>query len=106
MITKDAKGIVVVQNIIMKDISSAKELLQLIKTGSANRHVESTNMNEHSSRSQLLISVYIETRPVKSSQEYTLGMYSKNIRKFYCDCAAMIIVHVVKRCKKTSTALR
>ncbi|PRP86713.1 hypothetical protein PROFUN_02862 [Planoprotostelium fungivorum] len=73
-ITKDARGIVIVQNIVSKDCHSAQELLQLIKTGSSNRHVESTNMNEHSSRSHLLIALYIETRSIKSpSQEYTLG---------------------------------
>ena len=54
-------GMIFVQNISVKTVMSAKDLMKTFNLGSSNRHVASTKMNAESSRSHLVISVVMET---------------------------------------------
>ena len=50
---------VYVEGLVECDVSSLEEVEHLMKQGARNRHVGATNMNEHSSRSHLVLSVNV-----------------------------------------------
>lgn len=51
-----------VQDLTMVSVSNQKEVLETLKKGSKNRTVVATNMNDVSSRSHLILSVYVMAR--------------------------------------------
>lgn len=57
---------VVVGGAVVKEASSAEELMSLFEAGSASRHVASTKMNSESSRSHLVLSIIIESTNLTS----------------------------------------
>ncbi|CAI9110386.1 OLC1v1010396C1 [Oldenlandia corymbosa var. corymbosa] len=60
-IKKDSKGMVAVENVTVVPISSYDELMSVMQQGSGQRHTTGTLMNEHSSRSHLILSIVIES---------------------------------------------
>ncbi|KAH7296226.1 hypothetical protein KP509_26G014500 [Ceratopteris richardii] len=60
-IKKDAKGLVVVENVTMLTITSKEELEGIVAKGLEQRHTSGTQMNAESSRSHLILSVVIES---------------------------------------------
>ena len=50
-----------IQNAVIKHVSTVDELQNVFDAGSKNRHVASTKMNAESSRSHLIIGIVIET---------------------------------------------
>ena len=74
-IGKNAKGMVVVKNVKMRDATTAAELLELFDTGNGARHVGSTKMNAESSRSHLVFAVMIESYN-KQTKKTTTGKLS------------------------------
>lgn len=60
-IKKDSKGMVSIENVTIKHISSHEELQDIIARGSERRHIGGTHMNEESSRSHLIFSIIIES---------------------------------------------
>lgn len=61
-----------VQDLTMVPVSNEKEVLDTLKKGSRNRSVSSTNMNDVSSRSHLILSVYILAKNSLTGKE-TMG---------------------------------
>lgn len=51
-----------VQDLTMVSVANQKEVLDTLKKGSKNRSVTATNMNDVSSRSHLILSVYVMAR--------------------------------------------
>lgn len=49
-IKKDARGMVYVQNAVVRVVNNANELMDSFVAGNERRKTESTKMNEHSSR--------------------------------------------------------
>jgi hypothetical protein len=68
----DPNGIVFIDGVTMADAPTAQELQQLIEAGTAHRHTSATLMNAESSRSHLLMSVYIRSRN-KATRVDTVG---------------------------------
>ena len=66
LLTSLQKGMVVVGGAVVKEASSAEELMSLFESGSASRHVASTKMNAESSRSHLVLSIVIESTNLTS----------------------------------------
>ncbi|CAN1175671.1 Kinesin-like protein KIN-14E [Linum perenne] len=60
-IKKDSKGMVSIENVTVKSISTFEDLKTIIQRGSERRHTSGTQMNEESSRSHLILSVVIES---------------------------------------------
>ncbi|KAG2695069.1 hypothetical protein I3760_08G173200 [Carya illinoinensis] len=60
-IKKDLKGMVSVENVTVVSISTFEELKSIIRRGSEQRHTSGTQMNEVSSRSHLILSIFIES---------------------------------------------
>ncbi|KAK4791821.1 hypothetical protein SAY86_032234 [Trapa natans] len=60
-IKKDSKGMVSVENVTVKSITTIEELRAIIQRGSEQRHTSGTQMNEESSRSHLILSIVIES---------------------------------------------
>ena len=50
-----------IQNAVIKDVTTVEELQAVFDAGSKNRHVACTKMNAESSRSHLVIGIVIET---------------------------------------------
>jgi hypothetical protein len=71
-IKKDEFGVVYVENINVVAVESAKETMDQIHRGESRRTTKSTNMNDASSRSHLVISVVIKSENRKT-QEITSG---------------------------------
>lgn len=59
-IKMDTKKMVFIKNAIIKDVSSADELMLLFDKGNMERHVGATKMNAESSRSHSIFSILIE----------------------------------------------
>lgn len=57
------------------EVTSAKELLEIIDRGQQRRHVSSTQMNRESSRSHLIMSVVVEATNLQT-QNMTKGKLS------------------------------
>ena len=57
---------VVVMGAVVKEASSAEELMTLFEDGSSSRHIASTKMNAESSRSHLVLSIIIESTNLTS----------------------------------------
>ncbi|KAL3130979.1 hypothetical protein ABBQ38_000302 [Trebouxia sp. C0009 RCD-2024] len=74
-IKKDAKGMVIVPGAILVEVTSARELLATFEKGQTQRHVSSTQMNQESSRSHLIMSVIIEATNLQT-QNVTRGKLS------------------------------
>jgi kinesin family protein C2/C3 len=63
----DGKG-VYVDNLTMCQVASVEETMLAMKTGAKNRAVGRTEMNEHSSRSHSIISVYVVGESMMTQQ--------------------------------------
>ena len=50
-----------VENVTVVSITTFEELQSIIQTGSDQRHISGTQMNEESSRSHLILSIVIES---------------------------------------------
>ena len=59
-IKKDARGIVYVEDVTIRECRDKDMLIQAIKDGQSKRKVASTQMNSESSRSHLIMSIVIE----------------------------------------------
>mmetsp|Transcript_16795 Transcript_16795/g.25247 ORF Transcript_16795/g.25247 Transcript_16795/m.25247 type:complete len:1631 (-) Transcript_16795:170-5062(-) len=57
----DSKKMVYIKNCIVKDASSAEELMELFRLGNMERHVGATKMNAESSRSHSIFAVMCES---------------------------------------------
>ena len=53
-----------VENLFVREIESLNDLLQVLEEGMSNRAVAAHNMNEHSSRSHSILSVYLDSETV------------------------------------------
>jgi len=60
-IKKDAKGMVMVENVTLVTISTFEELEAIVCKGIERRHTSGTQMNAESSRSHLILSIIIES---------------------------------------------
>lgn len=60
-IKKDAKGMVMVENVTLVTISTFEELEAIVCKGVERRHTSGTQMNAESSRSHLILSIIIES---------------------------------------------
>ncbi|KAJ4713994.1 Kinesin-like calmodulin-binding protein [Melia azedarach] len=60
-IKKDSKGMVMVENVTVIQVSTFEELKSIIERGSDQRHTSGTQMNVESSRSHLILSIVIES---------------------------------------------
>lgn len=58
-IRRDADGRVEVPNLTKEDVSSIEEVMELLKRGNSNRATAATDLNEHSSRSHMVLSVEV-----------------------------------------------
>jgi len=58
-----------VQDLTMVSVSTKEQVLETLKTGSKNRHVTATDMNAVSSRSHLILSVYVLSRNMLTNKE-------------------------------------
>jgi hypothetical protein len=74
-IKKDTRGMVYIQNITMHTAKNASELENMMKLGFSKRRTEETNMNEHSSRSHLILSIFVESTNLQTKQ-VTVGKIS------------------------------
>lgn len=74
-IKKDPKGMVTVPGATVLEVTSAKELLDIIDRAQQRRHVSSTQMNRESSRSHLIMSIVIESTNLQT-QNMTKGKLS------------------------------
>jgi kinesin family protein C2/C3 len=63
---------VFLENVTVKKAKSLDELDRMIKLGTKKRATAATNMNEHSSRSHLIISLLIKTRNLQTDTK-TIG---------------------------------
>ncbi len=61
IIKKDTKGMVYIQGITLKTVHSRIELENEISSGFQKRRTEETNLNQHSSRSHLVLAVLIQS---------------------------------------------
>ena len=66
-IRRDKDGRVEVPNLTKEDVTSISEVMSLLKRGNSNRATASTDLNEHSSRSHMVLSVDVESGLGKSS---------------------------------------
>jgi Kinesin motor domain len=60
-IRRDKDGRVEVPNLTKEDVTSIGEVMHLLKRGNSNRATATTDMNEHSSRSHMVLSVDVES---------------------------------------------
>ena len=67
-------------------VESTDEAMCCLDSGAAGRHVGSTNMNEHSSRSHAIFSVYIGKFLLLKSKDDVLSILVKyeNVTYLYC----------------------
>jgi kinesin family member 15 len=66
-VREDMKKGVYVEKLLEENISSVKEMIELIMRGSRNRHVGATSMNKESSRSHSLLTTTIESKTMNES---------------------------------------
>ncbi len=59
-IKMDAKKLVYIRNVVMKEAATAADLMNLFTTGNLERHVGATKMNAESSRSHSIFSIVVE----------------------------------------------
>ncbi len=59
-IKMDAKKLVYIRNVVMKEAATASDLMNLFNTGNLERHVGATKMNAESSRSHSIFSIVVE----------------------------------------------
>ncbi|CAM9779321.1 unnamed protein product [Ascophyllum nodosum] len=62
----DKKGRVYVEGLVESEVATLKEVEELVVLGGRNRTVGSNNVNEHSSRSHLVLQVYISSTDTTS----------------------------------------
>ena len=55
-----------VENLFVKEIESLDDLLEVLEEGMSNRVVAEHNVNEHSSRSHSILTVYLDSEMVGS----------------------------------------
>ena len=71
----DEKGMVVIPNVVSKDVASTAELMQLFTLGNAERHIGATLMNAESSRSHSIFTIVAESFD-KTTKRTTIGKLS------------------------------
>jgi kinesin family protein C2/C3 len=59
-----------VQDLTMVPVSTKDQVLNALKRGSKNRHTTATNMNDVSSRSHLILSVYVKASNTVTGKDY------------------------------------
>lgn len=74
-IKKDAKGMVILPEATLKEVTSPEELLARYDEGTAQRHTEKTKMNDTSSRSHLVFGIFIDVTNNQTNQR-TVGKLS------------------------------
>ena len=67
-IRANAAGQVIVQGLKVVTVKSSKHLQDLLEMGSVRRSTGSTDMNQHSSRSHAIFTIYVEQHPHRSSK--------------------------------------
>lgn len=68
-VREDDKGNTVIVGATEQQVNSADEVMSCLDSGSAGRQVGTTNMNEHSSRSHTIFTLYIEQKPLIEDEE-------------------------------------
>ncbi|CDJ38191.1 kinesin heavy chain-like protein, putative [Eimeria tenella] len=74
-IKKDSNGIVTIQGITMKKVTSAESLEKIFEFGLASRHVSGTAMNAESSRSHLIFAIVVRIEDL-IAEKVTFGKLS------------------------------
>ncbi|XP_032223609.1 kinesin-like protein KIF27 isoform X2 [Nematostella vectensis] len=77
-IREDDKGNTVVVGAMEQPVQSLDEVMSCLDTGSAARHTGATNMNEQSSRSHAIFTMYIGQKPFEDPEQITS---QENVRK-------------------------
>jgi len=77
-IRRSQKGHIEVPNLTKEPVTSIQDVMSLLKRGNANRATASTNMNEHSSRSHMVLAVDvssgIEGQPMNDGTLYLVDL--------------------------------
>ncbi|CAB4042382.1 kinesin KIF27, partial [Paramuricea clavata] len=68
-IREDEHGNTVITGATEQVVETADEALSCLDAGAAGRHVGSTNMNEHSSRSHAIFTLYIEQHTIQAEEK-------------------------------------
>jgi Kinesin motor domain len=88
-------------------VHSMAEVLQLLTLGDANRSSACTNMNEHSSRSHLMLTVQVQVQLVALTY-YTVAVLAC-LQLLVAACAArdvcMLYLYFLLKCTHTSCAV-
>ncbi|XP_046859359.1 kinesin-like protein KIF27 isoform X2 [Xenia sp. Carnegie-2017] len=75
-IREDENGNTVIMGATEQVVTSVDEAMSCLDTGAAGRHVGSTNMNEHSSRSHAIFTLYIEQHMIQKEERATANDYT------------------------------
>ena len=75
VIKKDFAGVVEIPGVTIVEVHSPEDLLRRFEQGEMQRHTESTKMNDTSSRSHLVFSVFVDVDNLETHQR-TLGKLS------------------------------
>ena len=88
-IRRSKDGRVEVPNLTKEKVSSIEEVMDLLKRGNANRATASTDMNEHSSRSHMVLTVDVTSGVGSQSNKGTLYLVdlagSERVRKSHVE---------------------
>ncbi|XP_020621415.1 kinesin-like protein KIF27 [Orbicella faveolata] len=68
-VREDDKGNTVIVGATEQPVHTADEVMSCLDSGSAGRQVGTTNMNEHSSRSHTIFTLYIEQKPLIEEEQ-------------------------------------
>ena len=63
-----------VENLFVKEIDSLDDLMEALEDGMKNRAVAEHNVNEHSSRSHSILTVYLDSEMVSRVEVLTKSM--------------------------------
>lgn len=77
-IRQNSNGMIYIPNVLKKDINNYSEVTEIIKEGNNIRSTNSTNSNEHSSRSHMLTFIEID-----SENKYSLKHIISNLVLVY-----------------------
>lgn len=72
-----------IENVTVASISTFEELWSIIQGGSKQRHTSRTQMNEESSRSHLILSIFIESTNLQTQSVARGKVSSLSIIVFY-----------------------
>ncbi|KAL9978810.1 hypothetical protein ACROYT_G016376 [Oculina patagonica] len=68
-VREDDKGNTVIVGATEQPVNTADEVMSCMDSGSAGRQIGTTNMNEHSSRSHTIFTLYIEQKPLIEEEQ-------------------------------------